>query len=201
MPWPHAVRASLYIGGVWIRLPKELNMKRLLGLLLVMGMGGCGGDATRWVKMVDKPAPPIALKRLHRAKGTTFKLASHKNKDVVILDFWATWCPPCRKAMPILEKVAKEYEDKGVVLCSINIKEKPNKIRTFLKQQNLNVDVALDTDGKVATKYNVKGIPTMVIVDKKGNIAHVKVGLSGELEEDLHELLDELVTDDEVALK
>ena len=152
-------------------------------------------------EMVGKPAPPIALKRLHRAKGTTFKLASHKNKDVVILDFWATWCPPCRKAMPILEKVAKEYEDRGVVLCSINIKEKPNKIRTFLKQQNLNVDVALDTDGKVATKYNVEGIPTMVIVDKKGNIAHVKVGLSGELEEDLHELLDELVTDDEVALK
>ncbi|MEE3372102.1 MAG: TlpA disulfide reductase family protein, partial [Planctomycetota bacterium] len=152
-------------------------------------------------EMVGKPAPPIALKRLYRAKGTTFKLASHKNKDVVILDFWASWCPPCRKAMPILEKVAKEYEDKGVVLCSINIKEKPNQIRTFLKQQNLSVDVALDTDGKVATKYNVKGIPTMVIVDKKGNIAHVKVGLSGELEDDLHELLDELVTDDEVAVK
>ena len=69
-------------------------MKRLLGLLLVMGMVGCGGgelvDTPKWGERDGKPAPPLALKRLHRAKGTTFKLASHKNKDVVILDFWAT---------------------------------------------------------------------------------------------------------------
>jgi thiol-disulfide isomerase/thioredoxin len=145
-------------------------------------------------EMVGKPAPAISLKRLYQAKGTTFTLASHKNKDVVILNFWATKYPPCRQALPILEKVVKEYEDQGVVLCSINVEEKKDTIRNFLKEQSLDVDdVVLDSDGRVAKKYNVTTPPTMVIVDKNGNIAHVKAGVSGELEEDLHELLDDLV--------
>lgn len=141
--------------------------------------------------LTGKPAPPIKLALLD---GGTFELASHKGKDIVLLDFWATWCGPCRVAMPVLVEVADQYAAKGVRYFAVNLREKPEVIKKYLRDQKLKIAVPLDQDGNVARQYNVRGIPTMVIVDKEGVVRKIHVGSSPELKADLTRTLDELLT-------
>ncbi len=141
-------------------------------------------------QLVGQAAPAVNLKLLN---GNDFDLADHAGKEVVILDFWATWCGPCVAAMPILEQVAEEYKSKGVVLYSVNQQEDAKTIRDFLDEEGLKVNVALDSDGEVGEAYGVEGIPTMVIIDKQGIVRDVHVGLSPGLENELHKQLDEVL--------
>src|SRR5690349_4238380 len=78
-----------------------------------------------------KPAPAFSLDLLKGGKAT---LADHKNKNVVILDFWATWCGPCVQAMPIVSEVAKSFADKGVVLYAVNEQEEADAVKAFLEK-------------------------------------------------------------------
>lgn len=116
--------------------------------------------------------------------GGTVKLSQHRDKDIVILDFWASWCGPCRQAMPIVSSVANKFKDKNVVLYAVNLRETPEKVRDFLKSSNLSVTVLLDK-GDVATRYGVTGIPRLVIIGKDGLIKTVHGGMSPELEDQL----------------
>lgn len=149
--------------------------------------------------VTELKAPPLATGieaptfTLDLMDGGKVNLADHRGKDIVILDFWATHCPPCRTAMPIVTGVATKLKDKGVVLYAVNSSETEVKIKPFLKQMKLDTTIALDTGGQVARQYKVSGIPTMVIIDKEGTIQAVHVGLSPNLEAELTEKLDALL--------
>lgn len=123
--------------------------------------------------LVGKPAPAFTLKSLD---GQDVSIEDLKGK-IVILDFFATWCGPCRKAMPILAEVAKEYADKDVVLYAVDLKEPKAKVAGFIKQMGWDINVLLDEDGAVAGAYAVRGIPQTVIIGKDGNVASVHVGM------------------------
>ena len=120
--------------------------------------------------------------------GGTMKLSALKGKTVV-LDIWATWCGPCRRAMPIVEKVTEEFADKGVVLYAVNQGEEPEAIKKFLQTAKLNPKVALDTDGKVSRAYEATSIPRIVIVGSDGVVRKVFRGLSPQFEDDLRAAL------------
>ncbi|MDK1020373.1 MAG: redoxin domain-containing protein [Candidatus Hydrogenedentes bacterium] len=120
-----------------------------------------------------KMAPDFTVALLD---GSSFTLSEHKG-EIVILDFWATWCGPCRVAMPVLSDVAKEFADEGVRLYGVNLREEPERIRAYLKGQGLDVTVALDSDGRVGEMYKASGIPQTVIVGRDGKVAIVHVGL------------------------
>jgi thiol-disulfide isomerase/thioredoxin len=137
-----------------------------------------------------KPAPAFTL---DLAGGGTFDLAQQKGKNVVILDFWASWCGPCRQAMPIYAKVASEYKDKGVVFYGVNIAESPETIKKFLEQTKLEIAVAMDAEGKVAGQYQAASIPMSVIIDKTGVVQVVHVGLAPNLETELRAELDAIL--------
>lgn len=111
------------------------------------------------------PAPDFKLPLLD---GGQMTLSQHKGKEIVILDFWASWCPPCRASMPIVEEVAAAYKDKGVVLYAVNQDEDAATIQKFLTAQKLNVTVALDKGGAVGDQYGAAYIPLTVIVGKDG---------------------------------
>ncbi len=130
-----------------------------------------------------KPAPDFKLDLLG---GGQMTLSQHKGKEIVILDFWASWCGPCRQSMPIIEEVAAAYKDKGVVLYAVNQEEPPATIQKFLAAQKLNVTVALDKDSAVGAQYGATSIPLTVIVGKDGTVQAVHVGLSSATEEDAH---------------
>lgn len=136
-----------------------------------------------------KAAPQIELPLLG---GGTMNLASHKDKDVVVLDFWASWCGPCRKGLPIASEVTATFSDKNVVFYAVNVGENAEAAQGFLDQMNLSMPVALDEKGEAATKYNAVSIPQMVIIGKDGLVKKVEVGLSPNLKEDLTATLTEL---------
>jgi len=134
------------------------------------------------MKLLGKPAPHFKLETL---AGKTAELAEHKGKNVVILDFWATWCGPCVRALPILTEVAEKYKDQGVVFYAVNQRENPAKIKAFLKERKLDFTVALDSDGRVGDLFKVSGIPQTVIVGRDGTVQAVHIGFSSNLKSKL----------------
>ncbi len=140
--------------------------------------------------LLAKPAPSFKLELLD---GGEFDLSQQKDKNIVILDFWATWCGPCRGIMPIMEEVANEYKDKGVILIAVNLRESPQQIHSFLQEQGLHTTVALDKDGAVGNVYKAQYIPQTVIIDKEGIVQAVHVGALPNLKETLKKELNDLL--------
>jgi thiol-disulfide isomerase/thioredoxin len=140
--------------------------------------------------LLGKAAPPIKLSLL---KEGELDLANHAGKDIVMLDFWATWCGPCVMEMPVLAKVAKEYADKGVVLYAVNQEEEPKDIEEFFKDKDFTATVALDKEGSAGAAYGAEGIPHLVIIDKNGVVQSVHTGYSDDIEEHLHKELDAIL--------
>jgi len=88
---------------------------------------------------------------------------------VVLVNFWATWCPPCRKEMPDLEALYKRFKDQGLVILSIS-DEDPNKVRLFVAQMNVTYPVLLDSDRKVNDMFQIYGIPKTFVYDRSGKL-------------------------------
>jgi thiol-disulfide isomerase/thioredoxin len=153
--------------------------------------GGPGGAAEEAPSpLIGKPAPAISLKKLEKGD---FSLADERDKHPVMIDFWATWCGPCVMELPILADVAKQYKEKGVVFVAVNLREKPDEIKTFLKEKKLDVTVALDSDGATGDTYKVEGIPTLVLIDTKGVVQAVHVGYNPAIKTTLPKELDDLL--------
>ena len=140
--------------------------------------------------LVGKPAPDFELEL---AAGGKVKLSELKDKSVVILDFWATWCPPCRKSLPVVAEVAKAYKEKGVAFYAVNQQEDEETIKGFQEKQKLQFTVALDPEGAIGEAYGVKGIPQTVIIGKDGTVQAVHVGALPDLKERLTKELDALL--------
>jgi peroxiredoxin len=140
---------------------------------------------------LGKPAPDFKLALLG---GGQMTLSQHKGKEIVILDFWASWCGPCRQSMPIIEGVAAAYKEKGVVLYAVNQNEDVATIRQFLTAQKLSVAVALDKGSAVGAQYGASSIPLTVIIGKDGTVQAVHVGLMAGFKKILSDELDALTT-------
>ncbi len=140
--------------------------------------------------LLGKAAPGFSLDLV---VGGKMSLAGHKGKDIVVLDFWATWCPPCKMLMPIMVEVTDKYKSKGVVFYAVNVGESPEAIKAFQEKTALKFTAALDKDGKVSNDYGVDGIPMSVIIDKEGVIQAAHVGLAQDFQERITKELDTLV--------
>ena len=121
-----------------------------------------------------KPAPDITVKGLD---GKAVKLSSLRGKPV-FLDFWATWCPPCRASLPHTQKLAKLNGKKITVLAISN--EDAATIKSFMKENKYSYPAYRDSDNSAGMKYKVQGIPTFVVIDSKGNLVDYLVGYGGD---------------------
>jgi len=117
-------------------------------------------------------APDFQLQNLD---GQTVFLGDLRNKPVLI-NFWATWCPPCRGEMSYIQEIYEEWSDKGLVLLAINIGESSSKAEEFLQSNNLSFTVLLDTKQAIAQRYHITGIPTTFFIDKDGIIQGKVIG-------------------------
>lgn len=146
--------------------------------------------------LLGQPAPPFELDNL---AGDKAKLADHLGKDVVILDFWATWCGPCVEALPLVNAVAEAFAGRGVKFYAVNISEDQQTVAEFLKEQELEVPVILDTEGNVAQAYKASAIPQTVLIGKDGKVQVVHVGFGGNMKELLGEELEKLLKGKDLA--
>jgi thiol-disulfide isomerase/thioredoxin len=142
--------------------------------------------------LAGRPAPDVNLQSLD---GTSVVLSDFKNA-VVVLDFWATWCPPCRKSMPHLQHLNQDSDlkKKGLKVVTVDLRETTDKVRDFLTQNAYTLLVAMDNDGATAEKYLVQGIPTTVVIDRAGVIQKVFVGFGDSSERQLDDAINALLS-------
>ncbi len=155
-------------------------------------LSGCSMPAGDDHPLVGQQAPLFAASLLD---DSPFDLADYVGRDVIILDFWATWCGPCQQALPTLSDVAAQFKDRGVRFFAVDIEETPDDVRRFLDESSLGLTVVMDRDGSISSQYGVNGIPQTVIIGTDGRVRFVHVGLSGDLRQRLTRELNELVAD------
>jgi thiol-disulfide isomerase/thioredoxin len=107
--------------------------------------------------------------------GKLVNLADYRGK-VVLLNFWASWCGPCRKEMPILEQLHKQYQNKGVMLVGVNVEPDSEDARKWLKGTPVSFPILFDRDSAVSKLYEVQGMPNTVILDRKGRVRYIHRG-------------------------
>ena len=148
---------------------------------------GIGSDWRR----IDPPiaAEPFTLDALD---GSPVTLAALKDR-VVVMEFWATWCGPCRFSLPSLEAIAKRYRDRDVQVLLVNVSEKPEPVRAWLEKRYEASVVLLDRDGSVSNRYGVSGIPRLFVIDEYGRLVWSHQGYGGGLERNLSMILDQLL--------
>lgn len=156
--------------------------KTLVLSILVMALFGCTARN-------DTSAAASDFK-LQDLNGKTVKLSDFKGKAVLI-DFWATWCPPCREAIPGIEKLYKTYSGKGLVVLGISLDEGDwDSVKSFATERGITYPVLKGTED-VASRFQVRTIPMMVIINKEGKIVKRYLGLGDddELEKDIKAVL------------
>ncbi len=126
-----------------------------------------GGDAR-----AGKAAPDFTLKTVD---GQTLRLSDLRGKAVVI-NFWATWCPPCRQEMPDIEKAYQKYKERGVVFLGIDMKEDRATVQDYVQKNGYHWTFLLDPEGQAAGAYLVSAIPSTFFVDADGVIRDVQLG-------------------------
>ncbi len=111
-------------------------------------------------------APDFTLKDLN---GKKVQLRDFRRK-VIFLNFFATWCVPCRLEMPAMERLSKAYKDKGLVVLAVDIKESAKTVRTFLQELKVSFPALLDADGSVAFTYGIRPLPATYLIGRNGKI-------------------------------
>lgn len=151
----------------------------ILTVLLICGCSGKSAGSstggTRFAALKEGDAYRDFTAAL--ADGSSFTLSEHEG-DVILLNFWATWCGPCVKELPAFTKLEENYGDK-LTLLAVNCMEDEQTVQDFLSEKGYTFPVALDTSGEVSGKYPSDGIPYTVIIAPDGTAAHIQTGASG----------------------
>lgn len=119
-------------------------------------------DVTPWPRA--RPAPPLEALDL---QGKTWRLADLRGRAVLV-NFWATWCPPCRAEMPSLQQMAEFYGPEQLQVLAVNVKEGPRRITQFMQASRLDLTVLLDRDGEITRQWGASALPTTVLIDAAG---------------------------------
>ncbi|MGD2081104.1 MAG: TlpA disulfide reductase family protein [Nitrospirota bacterium] len=148
--------------------------RAVMRALLLCGVLMLAPPAPAWAfgadSLVGSRAPEFALRDMH---GKYVSLTALRGK-VVVLNFWATWCPPCRKELPGLEGLRREYAGRGLAVVAVSTDSTERGIRKFLAETPLSLRVVHDRDGRISQLYGVFSLPTTFVIDRRGIvISHI----------------------------
>jgi peroxiredoxin len=147
----------------------------VLGLMATGILAGCygGGGPKRTIDGSGGPASlsgaPAISYDIPRLGGGSDSVARHRG-SVVLMNFWATWCPPCKEEMPALEQLWREFRGRGLVVLGIDQGESPSQVSAFVKRLGISFPILLDSDQQYATSYVSVGLPTSILVSRDGHV-------------------------------
>ncbi|MDR2783706.1 MAG: TlpA family protein disulfide reductase [Treponema sp.] len=141
---------------------------------------------------VRKPAP-VRNFTVRMLDGSTQKLSGLKG-NVVFLNFWATWCGPCRTEMPSMETLYQRFKDRSFVMLAIDLQEDSEDVSSFMRQMGLTFPVGID-DGPIGSMYGISAIPTTFIIDKNGYIIATIAGSKNWNTQEVFSAIDSLLND------
>jgi peroxiredoxin len=145
---------------------------RAIGAALLIAVGSLHAAADfksipKLEEMKDRSAAPDFT--LSDPSGKKVSLKDYRGK-IVFLNFWATWCGPCRTEMPAMDRLYREFKGKDFEMLAVNVKEKGDDALKFMKELKIGYPVALDQDGEVGLLYGAWALPTTYLIDRKGQV-------------------------------
>ena len=136
-----------------------------------------------------KKAPDFTLKS---NQDTNIRLAEQRG-NVVMLNFWASWCGPCKQEMPLLDQLHKRYSKAGFTIIGVNVEQDPGKAKKVLRDIPVSFPVLFDTESTVSKLYDVSAMPTTVMIDRDGNIRHLHKGYKPGYEDQYRKQIKQLI--------
>jgi cytochrome c biogenesis protein CcmG/thiol:disulfide interchange protein DsbE len=134
--------------------------------------------------MVGKPAPeltlPVVANTLKGAGPTAQASLADLKGHPVLLDFWASWCGPCAVEAPVVDRVSRRFERKGLVVLGVNVSDTPDVVRAYAAQKGLSYPMVMDPGSGVSNRFGVKQLPSLVMIDKQGNVMAFLTGVVDE---------------------
>lgn len=146
-------------------------MKNKLSLLVAGLLLGWQSNLA-WAVGLDQVAPDFTL---HSLSGENLRLQEFRGK-VVLINFWASWCGPCRQEMPILDRIHKRYEPAGFTVLGVNVESEQDKARKIADRLGVSFPLLFDTGQQVSEDYDLKSMPYTVLVDRDGKIRYIHHG-------------------------
>ncbi len=168
----------------------------LLMVLLVLTVVGCGSTSTPEPTPVPPTATPVVTEEvapstpeqatnpnavpapdftLQTLDGESVSLSDYRGK-LVMINFWASWCPPCNSEMPDLQRYYEQHQDEDFIILGVNYQDTPDKVQAFIEKYGVTFPILLDSDGRIANLFGVQGLPTSFFVDKEGNVLGYQPG-------------------------
>jgi len=168
----------------------------LLMALLVLTVVGCGSTSTPEPTPVPPTATPVVTEEvapstpeqatnpnavpapdftLQTLDGESVSLSDYRGK-LVMINFWASWCPPCNSEMPDLQRYYEQHQDEDFIILGVNYQDTPDKVQAFIEKYGVTFPILLDSDGRIANLFGVQGLPTSFFVDKEGNVLGYQPG-------------------------
>jgi peroxiredoxin len=172
-------RSRVRVRGAAIESHGETAMKGLKLVLSGLVFALAAASVSAAVGLVGQPAPDFALKS---ASGENLRLSEYRG-EVVMINFWATWCGPCRQEMPLLDELYDRYQRVGFQLLGVNIDDDSSKAMNMAAELGVSFPVLFDADKSVSREYAVQTMPVTILVDRNGTVRHVHQGYKPGYEE------------------
>ena len=157
--WHTSMAALLLVGLAWIIVSRPAS-------------GAAASEGAEVSAREGAQAPNFVLNTL---AGETVSLSDLRGQ-VVVLNFWASWCPPCRAEMPAIQQVYDTYREQGLVVLAVNVREPDSQTAEFVAEMQLTFPILTDHDGSVFETYRVRSLPTTFFIDREGVIQEMVLG-------------------------
>jgi peroxiredoxin len=148
-----------------------MKLRFVGALAALIGLAAACGDSSQQLEVGD-PFPEVVLTDID---GNRFRLSEHRG-NVIVLNFWATWCPPCVEEMPSLQKLHERLGDKGLEVVAVSVDESPEDIEAFSEQHGLSFTILHDRQSEVSHSLQTFKYPETYVVDSRGNLAEKIIG-------------------------